>query len=72
MNRDEEFEEILRKVTAALRHIGVDIDELEPCVIYLKYLNHKLTYIERVLYSLQEKIIFIENICRKNRKETHK
>ncbi len=72
MAQSKDFEETLKKVVSALKLIGVEIDELEPCSIYLKYLNYKLTYIEKILYILQEKIIYIENICRKNRKEIYK
>jgi hypothetical protein len=55
-----------------LRALGVDVKELEPCEIYFNYLNYKLSYIERTVYEIREKIIFIEKLKYLNRKEMHK
>lgn len=67
-----EFKEYIERIKAILKNLGVEIDELEPCLIYLNYLNYKLAYIERNIYELREKIIFLENLTKMNRKETHK
>jgi hypothetical protein len=67
-----EDEEMIKRVAAALRALGVDVKELEPCEIYFNYLNYKLSYIERTVYEIREKIIFIEKLKYLNRKEMHK
>ncbi|PLC63068.1 hypothetical protein B7L68_06880 [Thermoproteus sp. CP80] len=69
MGKDEEM---IKRVAAALRALGVDVKELEPCEIYFNYLNYKLSYIERTVYEIREKIIFIEKLKYLNRKEMHK
>lgn len=68
----DEFKEYVERIKAILKSLGVDVEELEPCLIYLNYLNYKLAYIERNIYELREKIIFLENLTKMNRKETHK
>lgn len=69
---DEEYKEVLNKIRAILKSLGIDIDEVEPCLIYQKYLIHKLAYIEKLIYELQEKIIYIEKLNEKKIKEIHK
>lgn len=66
------YKEIYEQIVKILEELNVDIEELSPCEIYLNYLNYKLSYIERILYNLAEKINFIENRCDKNRKEIYK
>ncbi|CCC81253.1 hypothetical protein [Thermoproteus tenax] len=66
------YKKIYEQIIKILEELNVDIEELSPCEIYLNYLNYKLSYIERILYNLMEKINFIENRCDKNRKEIYK
>lgn len=66
------YKKIYEQIIKILEELNVDIEELSPCEIYLNYLNYKLSYIERILYNLVEKINFIENRCDKNRKEIYK
>ncbi|MGC8582206.1 MAG: hypothetical protein ACP5I3_01610 [Thermoproteus sp.] len=65
-------DEIIKQIINALKILGVDIDEMETCEIYFNYLNYKLSYIEKTLNEIKEKIIFIENLKCLNRKEMHK
>ncbi|AEA11731.1 hypothetical protein TUZN_0233 [Thermoproteus uzoniensis 768-20] len=65
-------DEVIKQIINTLKILGIDIDEMETCEIYFNYLNYKLSYIEKTLDEIKEKIIFIENLKCLNRKEMHK
>lgn len=58
-------------VISVLRALGVEVDELEPCSIYLNFILNKLSYIESLLYDIREKIYLLEYKCNKKIKESY-
>nr|KJR73315.1 MAG: hypothetical protein TU35_06630 [Thermoproteus sp. AZ2] len=58
-------------VISVLRALGVEVDELEPCTIYLNFILKKLSYIESLLYDIREKLYLLEYKCNKKIKESY-
>lgn len=59
-------------VEALLKSLGIEVDEMEPCILYLNYLKNKLSYIELKIYELENKIDVLEIKCFKKVKESYK
>lgn len=59
----------LEKILAAL---GLKIDKLQPCDIYINYCMKNLSELERKIYELKSKINYLQEACFKNIKEINK
>lgn len=58
-------------VISVLKALGIEIDELELCSIYLNFILNKLSYIESLLFDIREKLYLLEYKCNKKIKESY-
>jgi len=59
-------------IEKVLRLLGLKIDELTPCDIYINYFMQYIANIEREIYNIKSKISYLEEICFTNIKEINK
>jgi hypothetical protein len=59
-------------VEKVLRLLGLKIDELTPCDIYINYFLRYIADIEREIYNIKSKISYLEERCFTNIKEINK
>jgi hypothetical protein len=59
-------------VEKVLRLLGLKIDELTPCDIYINYFMQYIANIEREIYNIKSKISYLEEWCLTNIKEINK
>lgn len=55
-----------------LKILGLKIDTLQPCDIYINYFMQYIADLERRIYDLEVKIETIKERCYKNVKEINK
>ncbi|MEM0369851.1 MAG: hypothetical protein QXK71_03375 [Pyrobaculum sp.] len=55
-----------------LKYLGLKIDKLTPCDIYINYFMQYLASLERKIYELKAKVEILEDLCYKNVKEINK
>jgi len=59
-------------IEKVLKLLGLEIDELNPCDIYINYFMQYIASIEREIHAIKSKIRYLEHICFKNVKEINK
>ncbi len=59
-------------VEKVLRLLGLKIDELAPCDIYINYFMRYIADIEREIYNIKSKISYLEERCFTNIIEINK
>ncbi|MCC6031487.1 MAG: hypothetical protein LM566_01060 [Pyrobaculum sp.] len=59
-------------IEKVLRLLGLKIDELTPCDIYINYFMRYIADIEREIYNIKSKISYLEERCFTNIKEINK
>jgi hypothetical protein len=59
-------------VEKVLRLLGLKIDELAPCDIYINYFMQYIANIEREIYNIKSKINYLEERCLTNIREINK
>jgi len=59
-------------IEKVLRLLGLKIDELTPCDIYINYFMQYMADIEREIYNIKSKISYLEERCFTNIKEINK
>jgi hypothetical protein len=59
-------------IEKVLRLLGLKIDELTPCDIYINYFMRYIADIEREIYNIKSRISYLEERCFTNIKEINK
>ncbi|MCI4447208.1 MAG: hypothetical protein JHC20_04765 [Pyrobaculum sp.] len=59
-------------IEKVLRLLGLKIDELTTCDIYINYFMQYIADIEREIYNIKSKISYLEERCFTNIKEINK
>jgi hypothetical protein len=59
-------------IEKVLRLLGLKIDELTSCDIYINYFMRYIADIEREIYNIKSKISYLEERCFTNIKEINK